>query len=304
MLQAVERHFAPARPSTYRWPRWAFASLIAVIMLVSLIGGSVMAASALPGDWLYPLKLGTEELRLFLTRDPAQRAELEAQFQQERLREVGAILTEHREVPVHFRGPLEEWGTAEWSVAGYVLTLVEDTLIEGRPQSGSEVEVWATATPDSGLVARHLIVLSNAATRMPTNSPFPTPSRPAHAATPRSEPVIPSTSTPHLTRTPTQRPPTATPTPTATPSLSPTPAPTTTPTSHPAKPTPSPCSTPSEWHNPTPTPLPFTQPTTQPSLPPTPWPPPHPPSPTPPGEHGGEPYPSPSATPTFPAPCP
>jgi len=60
----------------YPGARLAAGSLVALILLFGLIGGTVsLAADSLPGDWLYPIKLSGEEIRLSFTFDQGARAE-------------------------------------------------------------------------------------------------------------------------------------------------------------------------------------------------------------------------------------
>ena len=60
----------------YPGARLAAGSLVALILLFGLIGGTIsLAADSLPGDWLYPIKLTGEEIRLTFTLDQGARAE-------------------------------------------------------------------------------------------------------------------------------------------------------------------------------------------------------------------------------------
>ncbi len=84
MFEAVERRFAPQpRGSLFgslRLPRWAPAVAMIVIVAMGMAGTTTLAASALPGDLLYPVKTATESLRLFFTLSPEARAELEPNY--------------------------------------------------------------------------------------------------------------------------------------------------------------------------------------------------------------------------------
>ena len=68
-------------------------SLIIVVRVLSgTIGVASAAASSLPGDGLYPLKLGMEDARLALTLDPEADFQLLEEFADERLSEIEALV--------------------------------------------------------------------------------------------------------------------------------------------------------------------------------------------------------------------
>ena len=83
-----------ARFSLFRHP--ALARAAAILIVVLLIGwGTVRASSsAIPGDFLYPIKLLTERVRYSLTVNPQGQAELLITFSDERLQEA---LKKHQE---------------------------------------------------------------------------------------------------------------------------------------------------------------------------------------------------------------
>ena len=288
MFEAVDRRFAARRRRSFlgalRLPRWAPAVAMVVIVAMGMAGTTALAASALPGDILYPVKTATENLRLFLTLSPEARAELEAELQAERLEEIEAVLAEGRTVEVHFWGELESRDAESWTVAGYTVRLGPETVIEGSPAIGARVEVWATTTAGGELVAQRLVVTPSLELTPHSVIPTPTHTVPRPSATPRRERE-------HATATPTPTPQaerTATPTPTPTPTSHPTEEPTATPTeAHHEERTPTPTREHHDERTPTPTPPPATAT----------------PQPTPPcGEHTPTPTmpPMPSTTPTPP----
>ncbi len=76
--------------------------LIAIVMGIGVIFGGGAAAvhasqDAIPGDTLYPVKQVVEEAELALTHDPAKKAELHAEFAQERAAEIQALVAANRE---------------------------------------------------------------------------------------------------------------------------------------------------------------------------------------------------------------
>ena len=74
------------------WAR-AVAIVVAVILCISAAGtGTAYASqSSLPGDTLYPVKLGTEQLQRVITFNDAAEVELELKFANTRLEEIEAI---------------------------------------------------------------------------------------------------------------------------------------------------------------------------------------------------------------------
>ena len=78
----------------------ALAAVLAVAVAIAGMGGGVvLAAETLPGDFLYPVKLLSEDVRLALTPDPAARAELEMAFVALRVQEMARLAQQGEEVP-------------------------------------------------------------------------------------------------------------------------------------------------------------------------------------------------------------
>jgi len=81
-------------------------------VVVTIFGGSVLSVSAsdrsLPGDFLYPIKIASEQTRLVLTSDKAEKLKLKAQFVDRRIEEIKAIATtEVPEKPVRLKQAAE-----------------------------------------------------------------------------------------------------------------------------------------------------------------------------------------------------
>ncbi len=72
----------------FSFPVWSRAA--AIILVVFLAGWTTVTASAqaLPGSFLYPVKLFTERVKFFLTVNREDKAELRIVFSEERLREL------------------------------------------------------------------------------------------------------------------------------------------------------------------------------------------------------------------------
>lgn len=76
--------------------RLAFAGAFAVALLVGGLTSAAASGDSLPGDPLYPIKLGVERAQLALTLDPVARARLHAQFAEVRLGEAKRLIAAGR----------------------------------------------------------------------------------------------------------------------------------------------------------------------------------------------------------------
>jgi hypothetical protein len=77
----------------------ALAAVLAVVVAIAGMGGGVvLAADALPGDFLYPVKLLSEDVRLALTSGPSARAELGMAFVDLRVQEMTRLAQQGEEV--------------------------------------------------------------------------------------------------------------------------------------------------------------------------------------------------------------
>jgi hypothetical protein len=87
--------------------KFAFSTVLAVIVVgVMLFGGASATAfasqSALPGDALYPVKMGLEQTQISLTNDAYDQAKLHLEFAQRRLDEITKLLLQGRSKDVEF----------------------------------------------------------------------------------------------------------------------------------------------------------------------------------------------------------
>lgn len=228
----------------FRQPAWARAAamLLVVVLLFSFGRGAMtVAADALPGDALYPVKLAAEQARLLVTADEVQRAELREQFEQSRREEAAVVVQQHRAVQVQFSGVIESMVDGAWRIAGLATPVVVpgDAVMRGRPAVGAHVIVLAYSDGFGNLVARQVLVQDAGMAPAPTATPTftrpppmqppvlaPVPPAPPARWTPRPRltptwtPVISPTLTLTLTPTPS---PTRTTTPSGTPTVTGTP---------------------------------------------------------------------------------
>lgn len=199
------------------WLRRALAPAVAFAVLLLLFAVALprVSASALPGDSLYGGKRLVERAQLFLAASPERRETLQARFNDERIREVEALLNSGRQAQVQFEGEIGEIASDYWTVAGIRVNLGEETTVEGEPWLGARTLVQGR-TQEGRLLATRLVVFGE-----PPPAPEPTPA-PTMTATPSPEAT--PTATPSPTPTPTETPgPTPTDTLEPVPSLTPPP---------------------------------------------------------------------------------
>jgi hypothetical protein len=204
LAAALQGSARPRRARFFSRPLMTFASLALALIIVA--GGALAAsASALPGDPLYGVKRAVENARLSLASSLSGRGALAAQFEQERISEIAALLDAGREAEVEFTGIIESIQPDAWLVAGLVVRTNEGTRIDGSPQVGLRAQVQGR-TLDGMLIATAIVVEPGAG---PTPEPEPRPT-----ATPKPEVTPSPTGTPTRTLAPTRTPtPTGTPTP-------------------------------------------------------------------------------------------
>jgi len=207
MLEAAARKRAETRRSRWesalaalgQWVRTPARGLAMAALLLALLvvaGGAtvVAAADSLPGDPLYGVKRTTEQVRLALTTDPAARAALHVQFNQERQSEARAVAAMSRRAHLRFEGVLERRMGNTWIVDGIEL-IVDPAGVEGEPAMGSTVVVDVVSPGDGTLHAEH------AAMHDGPHGPMHGASRPTPSATPTSSRGLP-TQQPTGTHTP------------------------------------------------------------------------------------------------------
>ena len=133
------------------------------LVITVLIGGFFTvnaSASSLPGDSLYGLKLGLEQTRLSLSFDDDSKAELELEFEDERLSEVAELLGDGREEDVEFHGTIEEKGSDSWRISGIKVKIGPGTELKGSLEVGTLVKVEALTQVDGSLLALEIYASS------------------------------------------------------------------------------------------------------------------------------------------------
>jgi Domain of unknown function (DUF5666)/Domain of unknown function (DUF5667) len=153
---------APRRVSPASWLLRPLVSFVTVIVLVAVVGGGVLGASAasLPGDPLYGVKRSFEALQLSLARDPAQQVSLEESYARRRVEEVKAVQSSKRAASVQFTALVEAVNGDVWTVGGFTVQVLPDTVVHGAPRVGELVEVAGRTQSDGQIVADRIEVES------------------------------------------------------------------------------------------------------------------------------------------------
>ncbi len=150
--------------------------VLATLLLVAVLGGGAMAASAksLPGDALYPVKRMTEEFRLLVTFDRQAKAQLLQKFDERRREEARAVASSQRIAEMSFRGRVESMDDSDWTIGGVPVSTSDETVTEGEIEVGTLVRVRIRSLSDGTLLAIRVSAEPEEAIPEPTASPTPT----------------------------------------------------------------------------------------------------------------------------------
>ena len=88
------RYIKQLKPIPYKGRFNMISIIMAIVLAVSALGGGTVYASqdSLPGDALYPVKTGTEQVRLVLTPGDAAKVDLQLTFASSRLEEMTGLV--------------------------------------------------------------------------------------------------------------------------------------------------------------------------------------------------------------------
>ncbi len=79
-----------------RWPRWAMATFLILVLVLLSISTVVVSAKSMPDEPLYPIKLATERLQLAFARSDISKVRLNAKFAERRAEEMARMAQEGR----------------------------------------------------------------------------------------------------------------------------------------------------------------------------------------------------------------
>lgn len=175
-------------------PRLA-AGLVSALFIVVLLGGTltVLTQRSLPGQPLYALKRAGETLRLNLTANPDQRAQLIKNYNEHRQTEAKLLLEQNQVAVVDFFCYIEKMTDTSLTLDGQVTQLTPQTKVTGNLAVGARVEVKVLTQPPDQLIALAVTVIEPA-------PPTPLPS-PTSTSTPTPSPTVTATPTPTATAT-------------------------------------------------------------------------------------------------------
>jgi hypothetical protein len=191
LLQAAAELREQAQAPRKRWQlgrtfRLALASLAMIIFLLTGGTGLVNASSGtLPGDSLYPVKRGWEGVRLVFVVDPKAKAQLENEYEQERVQEINTLYHDGRMEQVNFQGMVEAQQADFWTIAGLQIAIEGETVFDSQIVPGSLVQV--VGETDDGMIKAQRISLL--ATPVATFTPNPSATL-APVLLPTQEPEI------------------------------------------------------------------------------------------------------------------
>jgi hypothetical protein len=176
LQNAAEMREAKAQPAKLRTApilrRFLLSlSLVVLLLFISSNGLLNASASALPGERLYPVKRGWENVRLLFMLDPASRSALETQFYNERFSEVTSLLTRGQVAPVEFAGVyLEVFGQVY--VSGIQVIVLDTTTLPSDPIKNGAAVLVVGNTTSVGTVQANSIQLLTTASTVPTGDPI------------------------------------------------------------------------------------------------------------------------------------
>lgn len=214
---------------TFLWQRLLALTPAFVLGTVLVIFGTGWFAQyALPGDTLYSTKRLLEYGQAWRLTDPAELYALEAEHNQERIREVYLLLAEQRTEGVIFEGLVESINGEVWTVEGLTVVVNEQTRLN-NPPIGVQQMVRVEGQTAVGRVQALTITPLTAPVVVPPVLPTPTLAPVVPSATVQVTPTMTQTRPVEVTTTPTLQPtvtttplPAATVTPTRQPTVLPT----------------------------------------------------------------------------------
>lgn len=143
-------------------------TLVVLLMAFASGTGLVRASSTtLPGDNLYPVKRGWEDVRLFFTFDTQTRNALISKQENERLDELDKLFASGRSAKVDFTGVVTNQNGDGWRVSGVLVIVSAETNLPSQTvEAGAAVRVQGS-TRGNG------VVLADSIELLPSGSPLP-----------------------------------------------------------------------------------------------------------------------------------
>ncbi len=168
LQQAAQMRDAASAPRASLFD-FRFASVALGLVLIFLISGAGLisvSASSLPGDSLYPVKLGWESAHFWFA-DEAKTASLKVKYEEERREEVQALLGGRRLATVQFEGVVASLNGSKWEVAGVPVILSVDAQVEAGIAIGADVIVSGQTQSDGTVLATKIVLSGHSEDQMP-----------------------------------------------------------------------------------------------------------------------------------------
>jgi hypothetical protein len=174
----------------WRAPFLRTALITCVIVLLLFAGGiglKTTSASSLPGDMLYGIKRGVENIQFLLVSDPGKRDAIEQQLNAQRITETDMLLQESRVEKVEFLGVLELQTSDGWVISGIPVVITAQTEVEGILIQGTRVGVWGSTQTDGTVLAERIRPVVDDATGNGEDTDYGNPSGYKEAILPELE---------------------------------------------------------------------------------------------------------------------
>jgi hypothetical protein len=210
---------ASSKPMLWGWG-WRLASVTLALVFVLAVTG-LASANALPGDVLYPVKRGLENMQLALTLDAEARAHLQAEHAARRRAEAQDLAALNREVELEFTGIVESVSPSRLVISGLsvqaddaqAFLVLDEVRVLARVVGGDiiadRITLVSRPTPTATLTSTPTGAPSAIPTATTTPSPptltlestrlVSSPTIPASTLTRAPEPTRPAHSTPSVT---------------------------------------------------------------------------------------------------------
>ncbi len=205
-LQQAAQLRAEGRQARFTWSnlRRSLLPLASLATFVVLFGFTLLFASAaaVPGDALYGAKLLLEAYRLEQAGDATAVFTLRHQLNEERVREVKAVLRTDQTAELSFEGRLNTRQGRNWIIAGVPVDVSEQTEVQGYAAVGALVLVNGR-TANGHFYASRIVVLEDGPTTATATPMATTTAAATSTTTPSPTATTTSSALPTLTATPT-----------------------------------------------------------------------------------------------------
>jgi hypothetical protein len=152
--EAQRRRAVERQPSLWRWLRTAQRVTVPAMISLVVVGLALtgLSVKALPGEALYPVKIGAERLTLSLPATASDRLIREETYDTRRFAEVQSLRDQQREQEVFFVGDLTLEDDGIWRIGKIPLNVPVEMEKDLAELVGQYIFVHADLMPDGRLV--------------------------------------------------------------------------------------------------------------------------------------------------------